>query len=95
MNAKYLQEKDIREAVKNSSRNNNYFSYRPKDFIVYKLDNLWYVNFTYMEEIGYELRIKNRGNDKEIVLRNFVQLGSVEACLRRLGVSEFKVIINL
>lgn len=47
-----------------------------------------------MDKNGYELRTKSRGDSKEIILRSFVKLDSVEAFLKRLGVNEFKVIIN-
>lgn len=40
MTSEYLQEKQIKAAIKNSSPTNKYSSYRPKDFIAYKLEDL-------------------------------------------------------
>ena len=50
-----MQEKQIKEAIERCSPTSKIFSYRPKDFIAYKLEGLWYVNFTSMEENCYEL----------------------------------------
>ena len=90
-----MQEKQIKEAIEHWSPTSNYFSYRPKDFIAYKLEGLWYVKFTSMEENGYELRTKTKGDNNQNSPRSFAKLDSVEACLKKLGVIEFKVIINM
>lgn len=90
-----MQEKDIRESIKMSLLQGKYFSYRPKDFIVYMVNSFWNVKFTYLEKTECELRIKRKGTSKDIVTKDFVSMDAVEACLRRLGVNEFKVIINI
>ena len=90
-----MQVKQIKEAIERCSPTSKFFSYRPKDFIAYKLEGLWYVNFTSMEEYCYELTTKRRGDKKENIPKSFVKLDSVEACFKKLGVNEFIVIINI
>ena len=70
------------------------YSDRPKDFIVYKVNSFWNVKFTYREKTNCKLRLKSRDKSEKIVTKDFLSIKTVEACLRKIGVNEFKVIIN-
>lgn len=88
----YMQEKDIKVRI------NSPFlipKERPRDFIVYMVDSFWNVKFTYLDKPDCKLRLKKRGKNEDIVTKDFASIDTVEACLREIGVDEFKVIINI
>ena len=92
MKFEYMQEKDIKEGI-----NSPLFfpsSDRPKEFIVYKVNNFWNVKFTFREKNDCKLRLKCRDKSDKIVTKDFVSIKTVEVCLRKIGVNEFKVIIQ-
>ena len=87
MSKKDLQEGEISKLIKNRTPGSEYYSYRPKDFIAYQINGEWQITFTYLDNAGYELHIKREG------IRCFSTLTAVGNCLRRMGVTEFKVIL--
>lgn len=87
MTIKHLEEGKIAKEIKSSTPNSGYYEYRPKDFITYQVNGQWQISFTYLKETGCELHLK-RGGVKE-----FKNLNAVESCLRKIGVTEFKVIL--
>ena len=87
MTIKHLEEGKIAKKIKSSTPNSVLYEYRPKDFITYQINGQWQISFTYLEKAGCELHLK-RGGVKE-----FKNLNAVESCLRKIGVTEFKVIL--
>lgn len=85
MTKNYLEEGEIKKLV--YPPNSRFVDYRPKDFIAYLVNGEWQITFTYLEKAGYELHLKRGG------VRKFSNLNTVENCLRKIGVTEFKVIL--
>jgi hypothetical protein len=87
MTIKNLQEGKIAELIKIRTSDHQLYSYRPKDFISYLVNDEWRITFTYLDEAGCELHLKRKG------IKTFSDLSTVENCLRKIGVTEFKVIL--
>lgn len=87
MDEKHLEEGKITKEIKSKTTNLALYEYRPKDFIAYKLNGQWQISFTHLNNAGYELHLKRGG------IRQFSSLNSVERCLKKIGVKEFKVIL--
>lgn len=87
MTDKHLEEGEIAQKIRSSPPDNRYYSYRPKDFVAYPTKDKWQISFTYLDEDGYALHLKRGG------IREFKNLNAVESCLRKIGVTEFKVIL--
>ena len=67
-----MQEKDIKEGINSPL----FFPYsdRPKEFIVYKVNNFWNVKFTFREKSDCKLRLKCRDKSDKIVTKDFVSI---------------------
>lgn len=87
MAKKNLQEGEIAKLIKARTPDHQLYSYRPKDFIAYQIDGEWRITFTNLDEAGYDLYLKRKS------IKTFSDLSSVENCLRKIGVTEFKVIL--
>lgn len=87
MTEKHLEEGEIAKQIRNSPPGHLFYSYRPKDFVAYQTDGKWHISFTYLDKDGYSLHLKRGG------VREFANLNAVENCLRKIGVTEFKVIL--
>lgn len=84
MTKNYLEEGEIKKLIKRYTPDNQFYNYRPKDFIAYEVNGEWRITFTYLDEAGYELHIKREG------IKGFGNLTTVGNCLRRMGITEFK-----
>ena len=87
MTDKHLEEGEIAEKIRSSLTDKLYYSYRPKEFVAHQTNGKWRISFNYLNEDGYALHLKRGG------IREFANLKAVENCLRKIRVTEFKVIL--
>lgn len=80
-------EVEIKNTLQRMGIGSQYYSFRPKDFLAKQLNGKWVVFFTYNEKPGHELHVRRGG------IRYFVSLKTLAKCLKRLGLSEFKVVL--
>lgn len=87
MTKEHLEEGEIAKQIRDKPLGHRSYPLRPKDFVAHHANGKWQISFTNIDKNGYELHLKRGG------IREFTNLNSVESCLRRIGVKEFKVIL--
>ncbi|SFM36530.1 hypothetical protein [Nitrosomonas communis] len=83
-----LVEGDIAYILEQQSISEN-ASEKISNFVVKQNDKKWVIEFKKNDRDGYRLQAK-RGE-----IRQFVRLAGVEAWMRKMGIREFKVILNV